>query len=133
MVDKSKIIAFLEDNDLSEVEEVKFDDEALVLRFYYDFDRDEIEAARAYANDECEEEEESEEWYEEYFLPYLNDLAIDNAGEVLEDLMDEFDVQAQYITYETDQESYDYCEFIAVIYEKDKNCDIEEILDELEM
>ena len=47
--------------------------------------------------------------------------------------MDEFDVQAQYITYETDQESYDYCEFIAVIYEKDKNCDIEEILDELEM
>ena len=69
MVDKSKIIAFLEDNDLSEVEEVKFDDEALVLRFYYDFDRDEIEAARAYANDECEEEEESEEWYEEYFLP----------------------------------------------------------------
>lgn len=133
MVDKSKIIAFLEDNDLSEVEEVKFDDEALVLRFYYDFDRDEIEAARAYANDECEEEEESEEWYEEYFLPYLNDLAIDNAGEVLEDLMDEFDVQAQYITYETDQESYDYCEFIAVIYEEDKNCDIEEILDELEM
>lgn len=133
MFDKSKVIAFLEDNDLSEVDEIKCDEEALVLRFFYDFDRDEIEAAKSYANDECEEEEESEEWYEDYFLPYLNEIAIDNAGEVIEDLIDELDVQAQYITYETDKENYDYCEFIAVVYEKDKDCDIEEILDELEL
>ncbi|NLZ48254.1 MAG: hypothetical protein GX895_05590 [Clostridiales bacterium] len=132
-MDKNKIISFLEDNDLSEVEEIKSEDGVLVLRFFYDFDRDELEAAKAYANDECEEEEESEEWYEEYFLPYLNEIAIDNTGEVIEDLIDEFDVQAQYITYETDEDTYDYSEFVAVIYEKDKNCDIEEILDDLDM
>lgn len=133
MIDKSKIVSFLEDNDLLEVEEIKYDGEALVLRFFYDFDGDELAAAKAYANDECSDEPESQEWYEEYFLPYLNELAIDNAGEVVEDMIDEFGIQAQYITYETDEESYDYCEFIAVIYEKDKDCDIEEILDELEM
>ncbi len=133
MINKDKIIEYLEDNDLAEIEEIKVEEDLLVLRFFYDFDRDELAAAKAYANDECKDEAESEDWYEEYFLPYLNDIAIDNAGEVIEDLIEEFDVEAQYIAYETDIDSYDYCEFIAVICEEGRNCEIEEILDELEM
>lgn len=133
MLDKKQIIKFLEDNDLSEVEELEYKDDALVVRFYYDFDSDELASARAYANDECEDEQESDEWYDEFFLPYLNEIAVDNAGEILEDLMEDFDLQAQYITYETDKESYDYCEFIAVISEEDKDYNIEDVLDELEL
>ena len=88
------------------------------MRFFYDFDRDELAAARPMPMMNVKDEAESEDWYEEYFLPYLNDIAIDNAGEVIEDLIEEFDVEAQYIAYETDIDSYDYCEFIAVIVKK---------------
>ncbi|WP_163191730.1 hypothetical protein [Clostridium thermarum] len=133
MLDKKQIIKFLEDNDLTDVEELKYKDDALVVRFYYDFDSDELASARAYANDECEDEQESDEWYDEFFLTYLNEIAVDNAGEIIEELMEEFELQAQYITYETDKESYDYCEFIAVISEIDKNYNIEDVLDELEL
>ncbi|WP_139905205.1 hypothetical protein [Clostridium thermarum] len=133
MLDKKQIIKFLEDNDLTDVEELEYKDDALVVRFYYDFDSDELASARAYANDECEDEQESDEWYDEFFLTYLNEIAVDNAGEIIEELMEEFELQAQYITYEADKESYDYCEFIAVISEVDKNYNIEDVLDELEL
>lgn len=133
MLNKKDVIKFLENNDLTDIEEINYKEDALVVRFYYDFDSEELASARAYANDECEEEQESDEWFEEFFLPYLNELAIDNAGEVMEELMEDLDLKVQYVTYETDKESYDYCEFIAVVSEKDKNYEIEEILDELEI
>jgi hypothetical protein len=133
MLNKKQVITFLEENDLTDIEELEYKEDALVVRFYYDFDSEELASAKAYANDECEEEQESDEWFDEFFLPYLNELAIDNAGEILEELMEAFELQAQYVTYETDKESYDYCEFIAVISEKDKNYEIEDVLDELEL
>lgn len=127
------IIKVLENNGLSDIEEIKYKEGFAVIRFFYDFDEDELKAARAYAKDECEEEEESEGWYEDYFLPYLNDLAIDNVGEVMEEIMEEFNAEAQYISYELDSENYEYNEFVAVIVSGDKDLNIEEVLDELDI
>ena len=132
-MEKEKIVSFLEKNDFSEVEELKKSENNLVVRFYYDFDEPELKAARAYANDECEEEEESDEWFEEFFLPYLNDLAIDNVGETMEEAMEELDLQIQYVSYEADIENYDYNEIIAVFYDKGEEIEIEDILDELDL
>lgn len=130
-MDKSKIKEYLEKNDLSEIEELNYKEDAMVLRFFYDFDEDELKSAKAYASDESDSEAESKEWYEEFFLPYLNDLAIDNVGEIIEEAMEEFEVEAQYISYEADMENYDYCEFIAVFFKKDNYIEIEKVLDEL--
>lgn len=133
MLNKKEVTTFLEDNDLTDIEEINYKEDALVIRFYYDFDSEELASAKAYANDECEEEQESDEWFEEFFLPYLNELAIDNVGEVMEELMEDLELKVQYVTYETDKEGYDYCEFVAVVSEKDKKYEIEDILDELEL
>ncbi|WP_055665710.1 hypothetical protein [Desnuesiella massiliensis] len=127
------IIKVLENNGLSDIEEISYKEGFAVIRFFYDFDEDELKAARAYAKDECEEEEESESWYEDYFLPYLNDLAIDNVGEIMEEIMEEFGAEAQYISYELDSENYEYNEFVAVVVSGDKDLNIEEVLDELDI
>ena len=132
-MDKKAIIQILEKNELSQIEEIEYKEGAVVLRFFYDFDEDEIEAAKAYANDESEDEENGDTWYEEFFLPYLYDLAVDNAGEVIEEIMEELDIDAQFVSYEMDEEEYSYNEFIAVFFTKGKAIEIEQVLNELEM
>lgn len=132
-LDKKSIINILEKNELSQIEEIEYKEGALVLRFFYDFDDEEIEAARAYANDESEDEENGDTWYEEFFLPYLNDLAVDNVGEVIEEIIDELQLDAQFVSYEMDEEEYSYNEFIATFFPKDKGVEIEQVLEELEM
>lgn len=132
-MDKKAIIEMLEKNELSEIEELDYDEDSLVLRFFYDFDEAEIESARAYANDESGDEENGDIWYEEFFLPYLNDLAVDNVGEYIEEIMEEFQVDAQYVSYEMDEEEYSYNEFIAAFFPKGKAVEIEQVLEELEL
>lgn len=132
-MDKKSIIQILEKNEFSQIEEIQYKEEAVVVRFFYDFDEDEIEAARAYANDESEDEENGDIWYEEFFLPYLYDLAVDNAGEVIEEIMDGLHVDAQFVSYEMDEEEYSYNEFIAAFFPKGNAMEIEQVLDELEM
>lgn len=130
-MDKEKIINFLQSNGLEEVEDLSYDD-IIVLKFFFDFDDDELKAARAYASDECEEEEESDTWYDEFYLQYLNELAVDNVGEVIEDLMEELEIEAQYMSYELDKENHEYSEFVAVFYNKGKELDLDQILDKIE-
>lgn len=131
-MEKEKIISFLLDNDLEEVKELSCDNGVIVLRFYYDFDEDEINAAKAYASDESEDEEEGDSWYNEFLLPYLNELAVDSTGEIIEELMEELSVEAQYVSYELDRENYDYNEFIAVFYEKGRDIDLDEVLNKID-
>lgn len=131
-MDKEKIVQYLSKSGLNDIQELSCNDETIVLRFFYDFDDEEISAAKAYANDESGEETESDKWYYDYFLPYLSDLSVDNAGEIIEDLMEEINLEAQYTTYELDKEDYDYNEFVAAFYEKGKDVDLDKILDELE-
>jgi hypothetical protein len=133
MINKDGVLEFFNENEVEDVEVLKQDENTLVVRFYYDFDEDEIKSATAYANDECEEESESDVWYEEFYLPYLNDLAVDSMGEVIEDAMEELKLEAQYVAYEADKDNQDYSEFIAVFYEKGTDVEIESILDELNL
>lgn len=128
-MNKKEIIEFLEENGASRIEDLSSKGKQLVIKFYYEFDEDELEAARGYANDESEEEEDGDQWKEEYFLPFLNDIAADNIGEVIEEIIDEFDLNAQYISYDADIDKEERCEFIAVFSKED--FDIEEVLEDL--
>lgn len=133
-MDRNAVVEYLLDNDLSEVDELPYDDkEVVALRFYYDFDDEEISAAEAYADDESEEERESEKWKNEFFIPYLSELAIDTVGQVIEDLMEDLDLEAQFTSYEVDVEEPNYTEFIAIFYPKNKDIDIEEVLEKLNL
>lgn len=131
-MNKEKIIQSLTENSLNDIEDLSYSDEAVILSFFYDFDEEELKAAKAYANDECKEEVESEKWYYDYFLPYLSDLSVDNVGEIIEHIMEEVNVEAQYMTYELDKENHNYNEFTAVFYEKGKEIDLDKILDKLD-
>jgi hypothetical protein len=132
-LDKKAIIKVLSENKLNSIEEVPYNEEALVVRFFYEFDNEEIDAAKAYSNDESEDEENGDEWYEEFFLPYLNDLAVDNVGEIVEDIMEKLNIEGQFVSYEMDEEEYSYNEFIAAFFPQGKLKEIEEVLEELEL
>jgi hypothetical protein len=130
-MNKKEILEFLQDNDLIDVEQVSAKGKLYVVKFFYQFDEDELGGARGYANDESEDEEDGDDWKESYYLPYLNDVAADNVGEIIEEAMEEFDVNAQYVSYDIDREREDRCEFIAVFSSED--FDIEEVLEDLEL
>jgi hypothetical protein len=132
-MDKIKILDFLKENGLTEAEEIGYKDDIFVVNFFYDFDEEEIKSAKAYSNDESEETAESEVWYEEFFLPYLNDLAVDNVGEVIEEIMEKFNIDGQYVSYEMDEEAHDCNEFVAIFHEKGKEVNIEKIIEELNL
>ena len=74
-MDISEIREFLEDNDLSDVEEIKQEDDYVLVKFYYDFDKEELAAAKTYSNEESDFESGSDEWYNEYYIPYLKEIA----------------------------------------------------------
>lgn len=131
-MNKEEIIKYLEENGLSDIEDLEYKGNAVVLRFTFDFDEDEINAAKAYADDESEDETEGDTWYSDFFLPYLNELAIDNVGEIIEESMEELDLESQFVSYEVDRENYNYNEFIAVFYKRGLEIDIDEVLEELE-
>ena len=130
-MDFKKIIEYLSDNSLSSVEIVDNKEEQVVVKFFYDFDEDELKASKAYANDECEDEKEGENWYDEFFLPYLSDIAVDSVGEVIEEIADKLNVDSQYISYDLEEEEYKANEFVAIFFKKGANVEIEDVLDEL--
>lgn len=126
----SAVEKFLEENGLTEIEELKSNDDYLIVKFYYDFDKEEIEAARAYADEESDLESESIEWYNEWYLPYLTDIANDNVGEILEELSDELEIIAQYKTIDISVNSAEYIKFLAILSKDELNEDIEDILND---
>lgn len=132
-MERDDIVKYLLVSGLSEVEQIEHKDaEIFVLRFFYDFDEDELSAAQAYAEEECEDDENEEKFYD-YYVPYLNEIAVDNVSDIVEGLMEEEGLKVQYISYEVEIDEEDaYTEFIAVVTE-DKEVDIEKVLDELEL
>ncbi|MDY4077701.1 MAG: hypothetical protein SOY42_02775 [Clostridium sp.] len=123
----SEIENFLEKNGLSEIEEIKNDENYSVIKFYYDFDKDELSAARAYANEESDLESESAEWYTDWYLSYLSDLAKDNVEEIIEELSEEFEVITACKDLEMTAKSADYMKFIAIITNEEID-DIDDML-----
>lgn len=126
----TEIIGFLEENGLSEIEEIKSEDNFVVLKFYYDFDKDEILAARAYANEESDLEEESDEWYRDWYLSYLSDIARDNVDGIIEDLNDELELEGKTKEIEIDANNADYMKFVAVLCSENFEEDLEETLND---
>lgn len=136
-MDKEKITKFLTGNGLSEIEEINTKDEVYALRFFYEFDKNELAAAKAYANDECVEDDVVDDkldtWNKDFFIPYLNELAVDNVGEIIEDAIEEFSVDAQFVSYDIDETDPESNEFVAIFYKKELDIKLEDVLDNLEL
>lgn len=127
-MNKNEIIEFLEENGLNDVEEIAYKEEFIVFRAFYDFDEEELEAAKDYADNESSDEDR-DKWREEYFLPFLSDISSDNIKEIMEDLTEKFDIDGQFVIYDVDNE--ERCEVIAVFSNED--FDIENVLEDLDI
>lgn len=130
-MDKDRIINYLSTNGLSEVEEISFDGDGLALRFYYDFDDMEIEGAKACANNETDYEEDSNPWIMEGIIPYLDDIANDSVDEILEEVMEDFQLLVKTEGYEIDPVNYSGKKFLAIFLLDDEELGIDDILEEL--
>lgn len=131
-MNKDSIMEYLENNGLSDLDILREEEGLLVATAYYDFDEDEMEAAQAYAKNQVEEGDE-EAVYNEYLTGYLVDLAVDNLGEIMEELIEEEGIDAQYLTYELEADEMDSIQMAMLFSKGDLDSDLEDILDELEM
>lgn len=131
MFNKEEIIEILEDNDLDNVKEIKKHDECFIIKFSYEFDDLELEGAREFADDECEEKKEGEEWYEEFFLPYLNDMAIDNINDIIDEIADDFSLDYEMLSFELAEDSYEEMSFLVAFYNKNLPISIDDLILEL--
>ena len=126
-MDYENIISILEKNGMNDCEELVSNDSYIVIKFCYDFDKDEISAARKYANEESGLEEDSSDWYDNYYLAYLLDIAKDNIQEVVEEVCEEFDIEGEFREIE-ENESAEYMKGIVIFCEDSSDIDLEEIL-----
>lgn len=125
-----EIINILKENDLSEVEVLKNTEEYILVNFYFDFDKDLQDAAKAYANEESKEEEFSAKWYSEYYFPYLYDFANDEVLEVIEEIIESLDIEGEMMAFQITEKTSDYVQFMALFTEEESNVAIEEVVRE---
>lgn len=125
---ESQIIKILQENGLSEVETLKREEEFILVNFYFDFDKDLLDAAKAYANTESNLEENSKEWYSEYYFPYLYDFANDEVLEVIEDIIEELDIEGEMMAFQMTEKTSDYVQFMALFTEEGSSVSIEEVV-----
>lgn len=130
-MDKYRIINYLSTNGLTEIEDISSEKNRLAFKFYYDFEELEIQGAKACANDETDYEEDSNPWIVEGIIPYLDDIATDNVEEILEEVMEDFEIVAKAEGYDIDPTNYSGKQFLAVFLPEDKELEVDEILDEL--
>ncbi len=131
-MNKDNILEYLEKNGLSDVDILKEDDNLLLVTGYYDYDDAETAASREYAKTQVEEEEDKG-LYDEALMNYLVDMAVDHVGEVMEEIIEEENVDAQYLTYEMDPEDITSLQVAMLFSKGDIDKDLEDILDELEL
>lgn len=126
-MDFGRIIDLLEQNGVNDCEEIISEDNYSIIRFCYDFDKEEIDAARAYANEESGLKEDSTEWYENYYLSYLYDIAKDNLQEIMEEICEEFELEGEFKEL-NETESSEYMKGFFIFCEDSSDIDIDEIL-----
>lgn len=131
-MDISEIREFLEDNDLSDVEEIKQEDDYVLVKFYYDFDKEELAAAKTYSNEESDFESGSDEWYNEYYIPYLKEIAEDNVESIIEDAADEFELEGKYKELGVESGDVGYLRFMAIFSPEMDEAEMEDILNDYE-
>lgn len=100
------------------------------MNFYFDFDKDLQDAAKAYANEESKEEEFSAKWYSEYYFPYLYDFANDEVLEVIEEIIESLDLEGEMMAFQMTEKTSDYVQFMALFTEEESNVAIEEVVRE---
>lgn len=130
-MDKNSIMELLKQSDIiSNVEEIEYKPDFLIVRFFYGYSEDELEAAKDYANTEASNEDDEDKWYDEYYIPYLIDIAVDEISDTIEDMIEKSSLNAEYVSYEPGREDKT-SEFIAVFTDASKEFDIDEILDSI--
>ncbi|MBU3110375.1 hypothetical protein [Clostridium lacusfryxellense] len=132
-MNKQYIINFLNQNDLNDIVEIEYKKETIALKFKYIYDHVEMEAATSYANEEGDFKQDKEDWYEEFFLPYLSDIAADNVEDIMEECAEKMEIEYEFIGCDISQDAYEFNEFAVVFYNKDSNVDIDDILIELDI
>jgi len=132
-LNKQYIIDFLNKNDLKAIIEIEYKRETIALKFKYIYDDVEMEAASSYANEEGNFKQNKEEWYEEFFLPYLSDIAADNVEDIMEECAEKMEIEYEFIGCDISQDAYEFNEFAVVFYDKNSNIDTDDILIELDI
>lgn len=128
-MDNGQIINYLEENQFNDIDEILQEDYSLIT-FYYDFDKCEIEAAKSYANEESDYEAESEQWYSEFYVPYLKDIAVDNVESIVEEIIDEFEVECKYKEIGSEDGDYSSLKFVIGVSDEIADTELEEIVNE---
>lgn len=121
-MNKENIIEFLEENELEDIKEIDYNKDFLVVKFCYYYDEVELEGAKDFALSQGNSENE-ENWKEEFYIPYLNDMAEDNVLDIIEDISDEDSIIGKYVLNKNIEQG---SEFIGVFSKKE--FDIEDIL-----
>lgn len=132
-MNKQLIINFLNKNDLSDISEIEYKKDTIAIKFKYYYDEIEMEAATCYANEEGDFNQDKEEWYEEYFLPYLSDIAADNVEDIMEECSEQMEIEYEFIGCDISQDAYEFNEFAVVFYGEDADIEIDDILLELDI
>lgn len=127
-MNKIKIFNMLEDDGLYDLKEIKKNNDVLVVNFKYEFDDLEISGAESYANEEYGKDEKDDSWYDDYYLPYLNDMAIDNVEDIMDEICEEESLDYEFIAYELSKEQIDYVEFVAVFFKDEIDFELDELV-----
>lgn len=131
-MDRNKVIDSIKNSPgVEDIEEIQYKPDLLVLNFSYVFDDDELNSAVNFANTESGGEEKNDAWYDEHYTPYLMDIALDEVSDTIQDIVEEMDLNVEYVNYEIERDDK-FCEFIAVFSDKDVKFDIDEVLDSIE-
>lgn len=125
-MNSSEILNILDQNGLSEIEELRNVEDHILVKFYFDFDDAVLNAAKAYSNDESDYEPESKEWLSEYFIPYLYDYANDSVLEIIEEIVEDVDVAGELMAFQMDAKNSNYVQFMALFTEQENTLTIEE-------
>jgi hypothetical protein len=132
-MDKIKILNALQKEGFKEIDEIEYKKDILVFNFLYVFDETELDTAKGYANENHDDKSGEDEWYNEFFLPYLVDMATDNVRDTLNDLCDDMDLSGEFVIYEPDKDNYEGMEFILVLAKQDVEFDVDNVIEELEL
>ncbi len=127
-MNKESIEEFLVCNGLSEVEKLDYKDEKFLLfKCLYEFDEDEIDAAKAYADDECEEKD-IDIWRKKYIISYLKELAIDTVEELIEEIEEKLQLKWKLVFLCMDEENMEFSKFLIVFNKYYNEINIQQIL-----
>lgn len=123
----SKIIRILDENFLSEIEELKVEKDLALLKFYFEFDEDVLNAAKSYSNEESDYEENSIEWYKEYLIPYLYEYGNDEVLDVIEEIIEELEIEGEVMAFQMDPSNVESMQFMALFTNGDREISIEDV------